>query len=114
VLSDDTGSGSYSVVGNDSCVAKPLAPTGLVVANNARGTATLGWNDNSTDEQSFLIERSTSVDTGYVQIGSVGANVTGFADNTVVKKKTYYYRVRAARGTSTSGYSNVASVTIKK
>ena len=51
---------------------------------------------------------------GYTQIASVNAGVTSFADSTVVKKTTYYYRVRAANGTFNSIYSNVASVTVKK
>ena len=113
-LADDSGSGSYTVAGNDSCAPKPAAPTALAVTNTTKGVASLTWKDNSDNEQNFVIERSTSVDSGFAQIGSVAAGVTSFADNTVVKKKTYYYRVRATRGTTLSPYSNVASVTVKK
>lgn len=113
-LVDDTGTGSYTVVGNDFCAPKPAAPTGLTAVNTSRSVVTLNWTDNSDNEQSFLIERSTSVDGGYVQIASVNAGVTSFADSTVVKKLTYYYRVRAANGTFKSLYSNVASVRVKK
>jgi hypothetical protein len=54
------------------------------------------------------------VDGGYVQISSVNAGVTSYADSTVVKKVTYYYRVRAANGNFKSLFSNVASVNVKK
>ncbi|HEY3025918.1 MAG TPA: hypothetical protein VGJ55_07200 [Pyrinomonadaceae bacterium] len=114
VLIEDTGVGSYTVAGNDSCAPKPAAPTGLTAVNSARSAVTLNWQDNSDNEQSFLVERSTSVDSGYAQIASVGANTTSYVDGTVVKKVTYYYRVRAANGAAKSGYSNVASVRVKK
>ena len=114
VVADSTGSGSYTVAGNDSCVPKPAAPTALTASNATRGVVSLAWKDNSDNEQSFRIERSTSVDTGYAQIASVNAGVTNFADNTVVKRTTYYYRVRAANGDLVSAYSNVASVAVKK
>jgi len=114
VLIDDTGVGGYTVAGNDSCAPKPATPTGLTAVNSARSAVTLNWQDNSDNEQNFLVERSTSVDTGYAQIASVGANTTSYVDGTVVKKVTYYYRVRAASGAAKSGYSNVASVRVKK
>ena len=113
-LVDDTGAGSYAVVGNDYCAPKPAAPTGLTAVNTSRGIVTLNWKDKSDNEQNFLVERSTSVDAGYVQIASVNAGVTSYADSTVVKKVTYYYRVRAANGNLKSLFSNVASVNVKK
>ena len=111
---DTTGPGAYTLVGNDACAPKPNPPSGLTAANTSRGVATLNWKDNSDNETNFLIERSTSLDTGYAQIASVGGNVTSWADSTVVRKVTYYYRVRGANGTFNSAYSNVASVNIKK
>lgn len=114
ILADNTGSGSYVVAGNDSCAPKPAAPTNLSAVNTSRSTVTLNWKDNSDNEQTFEIERSTSVDSGFTKIATVNANVTSFADPTVVRKTIYYYRVRAANGTLKSIYSNVASVNVKK
>jgi len=114
ISADTTGAGSYQVAGNESCAPKPTAPTGLTATNSSRGVVTLTWSDNSNNETSFLIERSTSVDSGYVQIGSVGSNGTSYFDSAVVRKTTYYYRVRAANGTIRSIYSNVASANVKK
>jgi hypothetical protein len=114
VLVDNTGAGSYQVAGNEFCAPKPAAPTGLVATNLSRGVATLTWKDNSDNETGFVVERSTSVDTGYAQIATVAPNVSSYNDPTVVRKTTYYYRVRAASGNLRSAYSNVASVKIKK
>jgi hypothetical protein len=114
VIADDTGAGSYQLVGNDFCAPKPAAPIGLTAANTSRAVVTLNWQDKSDNEQNFLIERATTVDSGYVQIASVNAGVTSYSDSTVVKKVIYYYRVRAANGNLKSLYSNVASVKVKK
>jgi hypothetical protein len=73
----------------------------------------LYWQDKSDNENSFLIERSTSVASGFVQIATVGANVVYYVDPGVVRKTTYYYRVRAANSGGKSTYSNVASVRVK-
>jgi hypothetical protein len=103
----------YTLVGNASCQARPAAPTQLMAASANKNEATLYWQDKSDNELSFLIERSTSLDSGFVQIASVGANEVSFVDHGVIKKKTYYYRVRASNSGGKSTYSNVASVVIK-
>ena len=50
---------------------------------------------------------------GYIQVATVGANVRTYTDNTLFRKTTYFYRVRAANSGGKSGYSNVASVKTK-
>lgn len=103
----------YTLVGNASCQARPAAPTQLMAVSATKTEAQLYWQDKSDNEQNFLIERSNSVDSGFVQIASVGANEVMFTDRGVVRKKTYYYRVRASNSGGKSTYSNVASVRIK-
>ena len=73
----------------------------------------MSWTDNSSNEESFLIERSTSMSTGFIQVATVGANVRTYTDNTLFRKTTYFYRVRAANSGGKSGFSNVASVKTK-
>jgi hypothetical protein len=104
----------YTLVGNASCKARPAAPSALTaVGGQGKGTVNLNWADNSDNEDNFLIERSTSVGDGYIQIASVGANARAFTDNTVFRKTTYFYRVRAANTGGKSSYSNIASVKTK-
>jgi hypothetical protein len=112
ISSDFSPAGSYTLVGNASCQQPPQPPTGLTAAPNKRSVA-LAWTDGSSDETAFLIERSASLSDSFVQIASVGPNVTSYVDATVVKKTTYFYRVRAARGNARSGYSNVTGVRVK-
>ena len=93
--------------------ARPAAPSSLTVANGGKGSVTLSWTDNASNEDNFLVERSTSLSAGYIQVAAVGANVRTYTDNTVFRKTTYFYRVRAANSGGKSGYSNVASVRTK-
>jgi len=110
--SDFSPAGSYLLVGNASCALPLDAPTELSASSKKR-VVSLSWTDNSGDETSFVIERSTSPSDGFVEIVSVPANTTSFSDAGVAKQVTYFYRVRAARGASRSAYSNVASVKVK-
>ncbi|MFN2599017.1 MAG: hypothetical protein ABR563_17735 [Pyrinomonadaceae bacterium] len=115
-LVDDTGSGSYAVAGNASCAPKPAAPTNLTATptrDRGKTSVVLAWADNSDNETGFLVERSTSVDSGYTQIAALPADTTSYADATVVRKTTYYYRVRAANAAGKSGYSNITSARAK-
>jgi hypothetical protein len=114
--SSDFATGGYELVGNASCQLKPATPTGLTATVrkiNGKNEVALAWKDNSNNEQSFVIERSTSVNSGFAQIGTVGANTATYTDSSVVRKTTYYYRVRAAAQGSYSDYSNTTSAGIK-
>lgn len=82
---------------------KPLTAT---VASQTQ--IDLEWEDNSTGEDGFKIERSTN-GTTWSQIDTVGADVTTYSDTGALCSTTYYYRVRAYLGTSNSAYSNTDS-----
>ncbi|HEY2964421.1 MAG TPA: hypothetical protein VGJ37_18525 [Pyrinomonadaceae bacterium] len=104
----------YTLIGNAACKARPAAPSALTAANGqSKGSVILNWADNSDNEDNFLIERSTTVAGGYIQIATVAANVRSYTDNTVFRKTTYFYRVRAANSGGKSSYSNVVSVKTK-
>jgi hypothetical protein len=104
----------YTLIGNAACQSRPAAPSALTAVNGqGKGSVLLNWTDNSDNETNFLVERSTSVAGGYIQVGTVGANVRSYTDNTVFRKTTYYYRVRAANSGGRSSYSNVTSVRTK-
>jgi hypothetical protein len=108
----NTGVG-YTLVGNAACQDRPAAPSALTATNAGKGSVTLNWIDNSTNENSFLVERSTTVAGGYIQIATLPANARSYTDNTVFRKTTYYYRVRAANSGGKSNYSNITSVKTK-
>ena len=109
----NTGVG-YTLIGNAACQSRPAAPSALTAAaGQAKGSAILNWADNSNNEESFLIERSTLMSTGFIQIATVSANARTYTDNTGFRKTTYFYRVRAANSGGKSSYSNIASVKTK-
>jgi hypothetical protein len=83
----------------------PLAaPTQLTAKSPARQRIALTWVDNSTNEQSFRIERSLSATSGFAELASVGANVSSFTETNVRSRTSYYYRARAANATQVSSY----------
>ncbi|MBK9317106.1 MAG: PQQ-dependent sugar dehydrogenase [Acidobacteria bacterium] len=87
----------------------PAAPTGLTAAAILRFRVELSWNDNSTNETGFKIERSTN-GVSFSQIATVGANVRTYANTGLKQNTRYYYRVRAYNSSGDSGYSNTATV----
>jgi cellulose 1,4-beta-cellobiosidase len=89
--------------------ALPAAPTTLKATAASRTQINLTWTDNASNETGFLIERSTKSGSGYVQIATVGSNVTSFANTGLSANKSYYYRIRASNGVGNSAYSNTAT-----
>jgi pectate lyase len=104
------GSGGGGGGGGGGEVA-PAAPSGLT-ATGAKRAVTIAWTDNSTNESSFKIERSTD-GVNFTQITTVGANVTSYKNGSLTTGTTYYYRVRASNTAGDSAYSNVASAAAK-
>lgn len=92
----------------------PAAPTNLAASAVSSSRIDLTWADTSLNEDGFVIERSTSSSSGFIQIGSVGANVIGFSNTGLQSNKTYYYRVKAFNIAGSSAYSNTASAKTKK
>ncbi|MCA1628230.1 MAG: fibronectin type III domain-containing protein, partial [Acidobacteria bacterium] len=89
----------------------PAAPSDLRATAVSGTRVDLAWNEGADNETSFRIERKTGAGGAYSEIGSVGANVTTYQDNTVSSGNTYYYRVRARNNYGDSGYSGEVSVT---
>ena len=87
----------------------PAAPSNLTATAVSRSQINLAWNDNSSNESGFYIERAPSGSSTFTQIGSVGANVKTYSNTGLAAGTTYQYRVRAYNGSGNSGYSNTAS-----
>ena len=123
----DSATKTYKLLGNAS--ATPQAggqppgpgelppPTNLIA--NARWDGNmwvvdLSWQDNSTDEEGFAIERKVGNE-DYEEIDRVGPNIRNYTDDNkgsgLVENTTYTYRVRAFRGSTYSNYSNEATTT---
>ncbi|GAB4489407.1 MAG: choice-of-anchor D domain-containing protein [Thermodesulfovibrionales bacterium] len=103
-------SGETSSLAVTASLVPPDAPTGLnaTVVNTNR--VDLGWNDNSGNEDGFIVERSVNGG-DFAFLGSVGAGVTAYSDTTVTAGNTYSYRVYAYNGFGNSAPTNTATVT---
>ena len=88
--------------------APPNAPTRLGATAIGAFQINLVWQDNSSDENAFLIERSTN-NVNFVQIASVSPNTTNYPDIGLLASTTYYYRVQGTNLAGASGYSNTTN-----
>lgn len=71
---------------------------------------TLTWQDNSSNELGFRIERSTAGGS-FLMIGSTGPDITTYVDSSVAAGTAYTYRVCAYNAAGASAYSPTASAT---
>lgn len=88
----------------------PSAPSSLVAVATGPTLVNLSWNDNSSDEDQFIIERSSNPVTTWTELSRVGYNIKAFADSTAVPDTAYSYRVRASNAT---GVSSNTTATVK-
>lgn len=94
----------------------PAIPNGAPAALTAMATSgaeiNLTWTDNSTNESSFVIERSLNGNT-FTPIGAVPGNTTAYTDNSGLLLNTlYYYRVKAQNNTGSSAYATTNTSTL--
>ncbi len=85
----------------------PSRPLDLVAVPQTQGRTELNWTDNSSEEEGFLLERSTD-GVGFTEIAEMPANSTAYADSALAPCAAYVYRVRAYNLAGESSYSNAA------
>lgn len=85
----------------------------LLSASVEAASLTLTWQDNSSAENGFEIDRCLGVNcVNFTLLVTVAANVTTYIDATLGELQTASYRVRAtATGGIVSTYSNVGTAT---
>jgi len=92
-------------------ITLPKAPTNLKANANQVGTVELSWEDNSTHEMGFIIERKNISDVNYFFLESICENTKTYEDNTVEENICFIYRIKAFIQDTYSNYSNSVSVT---
>jgi PKD repeat protein len=111
-VTDNQGANAMAAVGiNVSPRPVLIAPSSLT-GSAGRGSVTLKWADNSTNETGFYIERAPSGATNFARVGTTGANVKTYTDK--VSKGSYRYRVQAFKATQVSVYSKIVTVRVTK
>jgi hypothetical protein len=108
-----SGGGGGSGGGSDPIPATPpIAPSGLSATATSSNSIDLSWTDNASNENNFVVQRSTTSGSGFATIATLGTNTTSYADATGLSASTtYYYRVYATNSAGDSGFSNEASAT---
>ena len=91
-------------------------PSNLIAVKSVADTTNvdLVWNDNSSNELGFIIQRAagdTVNATGYTNIDTVGADVTTYTDTTTSDTTTYTYRIYGYNSELVSDFSNKAQIT---
>ena len=88
----------------------PIAPDNLTATRLAAERVDLVWDDNSSDETGFRIERKTGTGS-WVEIGATAANDRTYSDTSLDPDETYLYRVTAYNSVGNSAYTNEVEVT---
>lgn len=88
----------------------PAAPTHLTAQAVSSTEIQLNWQDNASDEDNYLLEKSTD-GTTFTQFNMRGANITAFKAVGLTPGTAYTFRVRAKNAAGTSAYSNSAAAT---
>ena len=84
-----------------------VAPSGLVATGVSTTEIRLTWEDNSTGEENYLIEKiSNGV---FKQFKMTGPNITMVKITGLTPGTSYTFRVRAATASDTSDYSNTST-----
>lgn len=96
-----------------STLSSISAPSNLVASDvfgDRGGAIQLNWDVSSTSTiEGYKIFRSSSESSGYTNIGQTLKGVTMYVDANAPKDQTFYYFVRAYKGSAESASSNIAS-----
>jgi hypothetical protein len=90
----------------------PVEPLFLNAQTMSAYQINLYWNDNSSNETGFVLERSLYPTSGFVIVDTTVADLTTYYDTGLNPNTTYYYRVRAINpiGSSPYVYSNATTL----
>ncbi len=85
----------------------PTAPSLTTVMPYSASEMKISWQNNTTNQSSVAVRRSTSSTSGFSTIATVSGTVTGYNDTQLNPGTTYYYQLQAINSNGPSQYSNV-------
>ena len=83
-----------------------IAPSNLQVVERSSNFIHLTWDDNSVDEDGYVIERSVAIDGAYQLLVTLGSNSFAYIDTDIEECQIDYYRVYGIKEDINSNYSN--------
>jgi hypothetical protein len=83
----------------------PAAPSGLTALNVTPSRVLLAWNDNSSNEDGFIIERRTNNES-WIIIDTLGTDILTYQDVGLESATQYIYHIYAYNDAGNSGTSN--------
>ena len=107
-VNDSASSNEVSVTAG--AAAKPNSPTSLLALAASSSGINLSWNDNSTNETGFKLERKTGTG-GWALVKTLNANIRNYADSGLSSATLYSFRISATNGAGDSAYSNESTAT---
>ena len=103
------------IADNNSCLGTQTItlqpPSDLTATAASSSSINLAWEDNSTDESGFIVQRRREGSGEWVQIASTAADTTTLSNDRLISKSTYLYRVQAFNDSESSAYSNEGEAT---
>lgn len=87
------------------------APSNLAATAASSSQINLTWGDTNAAETGYEVWRKTGAGGTYALVGTTAANATSYPSTGLAASTTYYYKVRATDGSSTSAYSAEVSAT---
>lgn len=108
------GNSDFSNVANNTtrgCITVPTAPCCLSVSIPSSSQIELAWQDQSDNENIFIIDRAESADFARNLVSRiVQSNIVVYSDTGLLPGVTYYYRARAGNSAGSSSNSSTVSV----
>ncbi|MDJ1492862.1 PKD domain-containing protein [Cytophagaceae bacterium DM2B3-1] len=104
-----TDVGGCSVVGEVTINVSSTTPSDLKATPLSHSVIQLTWEDHTSDELGFVLERSIGNNSSFVPIITLPANTTSYKELCLNPQTQYYYRISAKKATGNSPYSNEAS-----
>lgn len=104
----------YSDFSNDAAIwaASAAAPANLTCNVTGTNEVELNWEDKSTNETGYKVERKVGYFGQWSQMAQLEANVTKYTDRSLNKTDVYYYRVYAYDTLNSINYSNTIVISL--
>ena len=112
-LSNTTLASSSASATTQQVTTIPNAPSSLTATGVSGKKINLKWTDNSSNETSFIVQRSTNAGTSWTWSATLAQNATAYTNSGLTTGTTYTYRVGASNSAGTTYSSTVSAKAIR-